>query len=77
MTLRQAIEYLGNNKKLSAREAVVYGITAFGQIIKLITELLLKNDTNRFEELVTKKITKIKQNICYLLLIKFVQKVSY
>ena len=46
MTLRQAIEYLGNNKKLSAREAVVYGITTFGQIIKLITELLLKNDTN-------------------------------
>jgi hypothetical protein len=55
MTFRQAIEYLGNNKKLSAREAVVYGITSFGQIIKLIIELSLKNDTNRFEELVTKK----------------------
>ena len=72
MTLRQAIEYLGNNKKLSAREAVVYGITAFGQIIKLITELLLKNDTNRFEELVTKKDYKNKAKH----MLPFVDKIS-
>jgi len=72
MTFRKAIKHLGDNKTLSARKAVIYGVTTFIEIIKLIMEKLLKNDTNRFEELVNESDYKVKAHH----FLRFIDKIS-
>ena len=55
--LTTSIEYLSNNKSINFLDAEPhrFGVTNFGEVIKLLARKLLENKTNRFEDLVTKK----------------------
>lgn len=55
--LTKSIEYLSNKKSIDFLKAEPhrFGVTNFGEVIKLLARKLLENKTNRFEDLVTKK----------------------
>ena len=55
--LTKSVEYLSNNKSINFLDAEPYrfGVTNFGEVIKLLAIKLLENNTNRFEDLVTKE----------------------
>ena len=72
ISFTEAIKYLGKNKHLSARDGVRYGVTTFREIINLVSDTILKNNTNRFEELVDKKDYINKANH----LLRFISKIS-